>query len=256
MDPFLVSLHFFPGFRRQWEIIVILIIILSMTGSNSSSTATTLQPTSAMFQSRLLGCTDRHGELKPKKSSKDHKLAKKKTVTEQIYSLYESLKKSSELLDECQFELAEKFCQCALEMNADRPTAGPEDVRHPWAGAWRGEELPRARHHHTRFISLDLQTGPLIADFFRSSCGVLIASLLQLDHQEGQLYYNHINISIMDILSSVLVFITISERYLVNKQFCCRCPCSSFKSSRFNAASNDPLLQLYSISGDRRHRTS
>ena len=50
------------------------------------------------------------GKPKPKKSSKDHKLAKKKAVTEQIYSLYESLKKASELLDECQFELAEKFC--------------------------------------------------------------------------------------------------------------------------------------------------
>lgn len=37
-----------------------------MTGSNSSSTATTLQPTSAMFQSRLLGCTDRHWETETK----------------------------------------------------------------------------------------------------------------------------------------------------------------------------------------------
>ena len=80
MDPFLVSLHFFPGFRRQWEIIVILCI-------------------------------------KTKKGSKDHKLAKKKAVTEQIYSL-------DELLDECQFELAEKFCHRALEMNlTDRPQA-------------------------------------------------------------------------------------------------------------------------------------
>lgn len=130
------------------------------------------------------------GKPKPKKSSKDHKLAKKKAVAEQIHSLDELLKKASELLDECQFELAEKYSQCALEMNADRPPAGPEDVRQPSAGAWRGGEgpaLPQARHHHTRFISLDLQTGPLIADFLRSSCGVLIASLLQLDHQEGQL---------------------------------------------------------------------
>ena len=90
-----------------------------MTGSNSSSTAATSQPTSAKFQSRLLGCTTARtviGKPKPKKGSKDHKLAKKKAVTEQIYSL-------DELLDECQFELAEKFCQRALEMNADHPQA-------------------------------------------------------------------------------------------------------------------------------------
>ena len=31
--------------------------------------------------------------------------------------------KSLELLDECQFELAEKFCQRALKMNADHPQA-------------------------------------------------------------------------------------------------------------------------------------
>ena len=83
------------------------------------------------------------GKPKLKKDSKDHKLAKKRAVTEQIYSL-------DELLDECQFLLAEKFCHRALEMNADRPPAGPEDVRQPSAGARRGGEgpaLPRARHH-------------------------------------------------------------------------------------------------------------
>ena len=54
--------------------------------------------------------------------------------------------------------------------------------------------------------------------------------------------YNHINSSIMDLLPSVLVFIAICKRYLVNKQFSFRCPYSTRKSSRFNAASNDPLL--------------
>lgn len=63
------------------------------------------------------------GKPKSKKSSKAHKLAKKKAVTEQTYSLDELLGKASELLDECQFELAEKFCQRALEMNADHPQA-------------------------------------------------------------------------------------------------------------------------------------
>lgn len=63
------------------------------------------------------------GKPKSKKSSRAHKLAKKKAVTEQTYSLDELLGKASELLDECQFELAEKFCQRALEMNADHPQA-------------------------------------------------------------------------------------------------------------------------------------
>ena len=62
------------------------------------------------------------GKPKSKKSSKAHKQqARQRKQTE--YSLEELLGKAADLLDECQFELAEKFCQRALEMDADHPTA-------------------------------------------------------------------------------------------------------------------------------------
>eukprot|EP00090_Calanus_glacialis_P022860 TRINITY_DN3519_c0_g1_i1.p1 TRINITY_DN3519_c0_g1~~TRINITY_DN3519_c0_g1_i1.p1 ORF type:complete len:379 (+),score=147.35 TRINITY_DN3519_c0_g1_i1:51-1139(+) len=63
---------------------------------------------------------------KPKShSSKAKKLAKKKDIASSSpsYSIDELLEKASGLLDECQFELAEKFCQRALEMSSDHPQA-------------------------------------------------------------------------------------------------------------------------------------
>ena len=62
------------------------------------------------------------GKPKSKKSSRAQKLAKRKQ--EPSYSLEELLGRAGELLDECQFELAEKFCQRALELDADHPQAG------------------------------------------------------------------------------------------------------------------------------------
>jgi len=63
---------------------------------------------------------------KPKShSSKAKKLARKKNLAASSpnYSIEELLEKAGELLDECQFELAEKFCQRALEMSGDHPKA-------------------------------------------------------------------------------------------------------------------------------------
>merc|ERR1712130_822654 len=63
---------------------------------------------------------------KPKShSSKAKKLARKKNLTTSSpnYNIEELLEKARDLLDECQFELAEKFCQRALEMSNDHPQA-------------------------------------------------------------------------------------------------------------------------------------
>ena len=62
---------------------------------------------------------------KPKSKSKTalKKAKQKKQSTVNNYSLEELLGKASDLLDECQFELAEKFCQRALEMDCDHPLA-------------------------------------------------------------------------------------------------------------------------------------
>eukprot|EP00092_Neocalanus_flemingeri_P029936 GFUD01032502.1.p1 GENE.GFUD01032502.1~~GFUD01032502.1.p1 ORF type:complete len:362 (+),score=138.10 GFUD01032502.1:53-1138(+) len=63
---------------------------------------------------------------KPKaQSSKARKHIKKRDVVSSSpsYSIEELLDKAAGLLDECQFELAEKFCQRALEMSADHPRA-------------------------------------------------------------------------------------------------------------------------------------
>merc|ERR1712198_596138 len=47
----------------------------------------------------------------------------KKQAAVHNYSLEELLGKAADLLDECQFELAEKFCQRALELDSDHPIA-------------------------------------------------------------------------------------------------------------------------------------
>jgi len=63
---------------------------------------------------------------KPKShSSKAKKLARKKHLANNSpnYNIEELLEKAGDLLDECQFELAEKFCQRALEMSSDHPQA-------------------------------------------------------------------------------------------------------------------------------------
>jgi len=63
---------------------------------------------------------------KPKShSSKAKKLVRKKNLTTSSpnYNIEELLEKARDLLDECQFELAEKFCQRALEMSNDHPQA-------------------------------------------------------------------------------------------------------------------------------------
>jgi len=63
---------------------------------------------------------------KPKThSSKAKKLAKKRDLitSSPNYNIEELLEKAAGLLDECQFELAEKFCQRALEMSSDHPQA-------------------------------------------------------------------------------------------------------------------------------------
>ena len=63
---------------------------------------------------------------KPKShSSKAKKLARKKNLANNSpnYNIEELLEKAGDLLDECQFELAEKFCQRALEMSSDHPQA-------------------------------------------------------------------------------------------------------------------------------------
>ena len=65
------------------------------------------------------------GKPKSKGSKAAQKQArqKKKQPPEQSYSLEELLGKASDLLDECHFELATKFCQRALEMDSDHPVA-------------------------------------------------------------------------------------------------------------------------------------
>jgi len=66
---------------------------------------------------------------KPKaQNAKSRKLAKKKerdgaSTSQKVYSIDELLGKASDLMDECQFELAEKFCQRALEISSDHPQA-------------------------------------------------------------------------------------------------------------------------------------
>jgi len=60
---------------------------------------------------------------KSSKAAQKHARQKKKQPPEQSYSLEELLGKASDLLDECQFELATKFCQRALEMDSDHPVA-------------------------------------------------------------------------------------------------------------------------------------
>jgi len=63
---------------------------------------------------------------KPKShNSKARKFAKKKDMTSSSpnYNIDELLDKAAGMLDECQFELAEKFCQRALEMSGDHPRA-------------------------------------------------------------------------------------------------------------------------------------
>ena len=63
---------------------------------------------------------------KPKsQTSRARKLAKKQNQPAHAvnYSIEELLEKASGLLDECQFELAEKFCQRALEISGDHPQA-------------------------------------------------------------------------------------------------------------------------------------
>jgi len=64
------------------------------------------------------------GKPKSKGSKAALKRAKqKKQAAVHNYSLDELLGKAADLLDECQFELAEKFCQRALEMDNDHPIA-------------------------------------------------------------------------------------------------------------------------------------
>ena len=63
------------------------------------------------------------GKPKSKGSKAAHKQAKQKKQKEPSYSLEELLGKAADLLDECQFELAEKFCQRALELDSDHPAA-------------------------------------------------------------------------------------------------------------------------------------
>jgi len=63
---------------------------------------------------------------KPKsQNSRSRKLAKKQNQPAHAvnYGIEELLEKASGLLDECQFELAEKFCQRALEISGDHPQA-------------------------------------------------------------------------------------------------------------------------------------
>ena len=64
------------------------------------------------------------GKPKSKGSKAALKRAKqKKQAAVHNYSLEELLGKAADLLDECQFELAEKFCQRALELDSDHPIA-------------------------------------------------------------------------------------------------------------------------------------
>ena len=64
------------------------------------------------------------GKPKSKGSKAAHKQAKLKKQKEPSYSLEELLGKAADLLDECQFELAEKFCQRALELDSDHQDQG------------------------------------------------------------------------------------------------------------------------------------
>ena len=65
------------------------------------------------------------GKPKVRGSRGTRKLAagKKKSSTENAYSVEDLLGKASDLLDECQFDAAEKFCQRALEMDGDNVKA-------------------------------------------------------------------------------------------------------------------------------------
>ena len=45
--------------------------------------------------------------------------SKNKRPAEEKYTIEDLLGKAAELLDECQFDAAEKFCQRALEMDGD-----------------------------------------------------------------------------------------------------------------------------------------
>ena len=49
--------------------------------------------------------------------------SKNKRTAEEKYTIEDLLGKAAELLDECQFDAAEKFCQRALEMDGDNVVA-------------------------------------------------------------------------------------------------------------------------------------
>ena len=80
---------------------------------------------------------------------------RKKRPAEESYSIEDLLGKASDLLDECQFDAAEKFCQRALELDQDNVTALEMSAN---LLLERGE-LERAKHCLGRAITVQPDSG-------------------------------------------------------------------------------------------------
>ena len=80
---------------------------------------------------------------------------RKKRAAEESYSIEDLLAKASDLLDECQFDAAEKFCQRALELDQDNVAALEMSAN---LLLERGE-LERAKHCLGRAITVQPDSG-------------------------------------------------------------------------------------------------
>jgi len=111
--------------------------------------------------------------------------AKKKKTVEESHSIEDLLSKASELLDECQFDGAEKFCQRALEVDGDNVVALEMSAN---LLLERGE-LERAQHclgraitvqphsGHTKYLTAaQLWTGRTSRDLYCKAVDLLTAS--------------------------------------------------------------------------------